>query len=226
MTMDKDVDYVNLEDSTEKILETIKNTNYSRLPVKGANGRVVGILRIRTFLIEYHRNKNAKIRSIMTCPYFINKDYMIDDLLTEMRQKKIQMAMVQDDDKKVVGLVTIEDVLEELVGEIWDEEDIVDHNFLSLGGNKYMVNTRMLMGNVYERMGVGSAPKKIASKPLLALILETLGRLPIEDESFIYENIEITTKTVENGTVTEVILHVLDEEDLLALQTSQNGQEV
>ncbi len=222
MTMDKDVDYLNLSDSTEQILETIKNTNYSRLPVKADNGKVIGILRIRTFLTEYHRNHNADLRSIMTCPYFINEKFMIDDLLTEMRQKKIQMAMVQDEEKKIVGLVTIEDVLEELVGEIWDEEDVVDHNFQALGGNKYLVNTRMLMGSVFERMGVGNAPKNTTSKPLLSFIIDCLGHLPQEDESFVRENIEITAKTVENGTVSEVIIHVLDEEDILALNNTDN----
>ena len=226
MTMDKDIDYVNLSDSTLQILETIKNTNYSRLPVKSQNGKVVGILRIRTFLREYHRNRKVNLRSVMTTPYFIHEDFMIDDLLTEMRQKKIQMAMVQDKNKAIVGLVTIEDVLEELVGEIWDEEDIVDQNFQALGGNKYMVNTRMLMSSVYEKMGVANAPKLIASKPLLSFILETLGHLPVEDESFVYENLEITTKTIENGTVTEVIVHLLDEEDILALQNTQKDAEV
>ncbi len=221
MTMDKDVDYLNFNATTEEILQTIKETNYSRLPVKTESGRVVGILRIRTFLTEYHRNPKLNLRSVMTRPYIINEDFMIDDLLTEMRQKKIQMAMVQDKDKKIVGLVTIEDVLEELVGEIWDEEDVVDQNFQALGGNKYMVNTRMIIGNVFERMGLGRAPKNIASKPLLSFILETLGHLPEEDESFVYENIEITAKTVDNGKATEVIVHVLDEEDLALLQGSE-----
>ena len=224
MTMDKDIDYIGLNDSTAKILETIKSTNYSRLPVKTGNGRIVGILRIRTFLTEYHRNNKINLRSVMTPPYFIDEKSMIDDLLTEMRQKKIQMAMVQDENKKIVGLVTIEDVLEELVGEIWDEEDIVDHNFQALGGNKYMVNTRMLMGNAFERIGEGNIPKHLISKPIISFILETLGHIPSEDESFVYENFEVTAKTVENGTVTEVIIHLLDEDDLLELKQQEESE--
>jgi CBS domain containing-hemolysin-like protein len=160
----------------------------------------------------------------MTPPYFIDEKSMIDDLLTEMRQKKIQMAMVQDKNKNVVGLVTIEDVLEELVGEIWDEEDIVDQNFQALGGNKYMVNTRMLMGSAFERIGEGNIPKHLISKPIISFILETLGHIPSEDESFIYENFEVTAKTIENGTVTEVIIHLLDEEDLLELKQAEESE--
>ena len=226
MTMDKDVDYINLGDSTEQILHAIKNTNYSRLPVKTANGRIAGIVRIRTFLTEYNKTHKVNLRSVMTTPYLINKGHKIDDLLSEMRQKKIQMAMVQDENKQIVGLVTIEDVLEELVGEIWDEEDVVDQNFQALGGNKYMINTRMLIGNAFEKIGLGKASRNVASKPILSFVLETLGHIPEEDESFVFENIEITAKTIENGTVTEVIVHVLDEEDLEQLQNSNTDEEV
>ncbi len=225
MTMEKDIDFISLNDSTEQILQAIKETNFSRLPVKSANGRVIGILRIRTYLAEHSRNPKVPLFSVITRPYFISEDAKIDDLLTEMRQKKIQMAIVQDNNKKVVGLVTVEDVLEELVGEIFDEEDEVDQNFQTLGGNKYMVNTRVLMATAYEKMGLGSAPKTFVSKPVLSFILETLGRIPEEDESFVFENLEFTAKTVTDGKLCEVIIHVLDEDDLLELQNSNKEKE-
>ncbi|MBR2614369.1 MAG: HlyC/CorC family transporter [Clostridia bacterium] len=225
MTMEKDIDFIDINCGLESVLEKIKQTNYSRLPVK-EGGKIVGILRVRTFLKEYHKNPKACVRLVMTVPYFIQEKVMIDDLLTEMRQKKIQMAIVQDEENNVVGLVTIEDILEELVGEIFDEEDVVDQNFQSLGGNKYMVNTRMLVGNAYERMGIGPAPRQIAAKPILSFILETLGHLPVEEESFIYDNLEITAETVEEDKVLEVIVHVLDEEDLLALKEAEVSKEV
>ena len=183
-------------------------------------------MRTRTYLIEHRRNPNLRLRSVIKPPYFVRKDAKIDNLLTDMRQHKLQVAMVLDDHKKVIGLVTIEDILEELVGEIFDEEDVVDQNFQTLGGNKYMVNTHMLMATVYERMSLGRAPRKIASKPMLSFILETLGHIPEEDESFLYENIEYTAKTVVDGRLTEVIVHVLDEEDLAALNAKEPDEEV
>jgi CBS domain containing-hemolysin-like protein len=143
-----------------------------------------------------------------------------------MRQHKLQVAMVLDDHKKAIGLVTIEDILEELVGEIFDEEDVVDQNFQTLGGNKYMVNTHMLMATAYERMSLDAPPRKIAVKPMLSFILEMLGHLPEEDESFLYENIRFTAKTVVNGRLTEVLLHILDEDDLAAMNAAELGEEV
>ena len=227
MTMDKDIDFIRLNATPAEILDTIRNTNHSRLPVKADNSdRVVGILRTRTYLIEYKRNPSVKLRSVMKPPHLVRKDTKIDDLLTEMRQRKLQVAMVLDDRKKVIGLVTVEDILEELVGEIFDEEDVVDQNFQTLGGNKYSVNTHMLMSMVYERMGLGSAPRKIASKPLLSFVLETLGHMPEEDESFLFGNIEFTAKTVEEGRLTEVIVHILDADDLAALKAESSDKEV
>ena len=227
MTMERDIDYIRVNDKPEQILEAIKNTNYSRLPVKAENSeRVIGILRTRTYLIEYKKNPALKLRSIMTSPYRVSKNAKIDDLLTDMRQHKLQLALVLDDSKKLVGLVTLEDIIEELVGEIFDEEDEVDSNFQTLGGNKYMVNTHMLVSEAYERMGLERAPKDIASKPMLSFILQSLGHLPEEDESFMYGNMEITAKTVEAGRVSEVIVHILDEEELAAISEKTADGEV
>ena len=225
MTMERDIDYICINYTTEQILETIRTTNHSRLPVKAANSdRIIGILRTRAYLTEYRRDPALKLRSVMKPPYFVRKDAKIDDLLTLMRQRKLQITVVTDEGKNTLGIVTIEDILEELVGEIFDEEDIVDKNFQTLGGNKYTINTHLLMSVAYERMGLGSAPKAIASKPLISFMLETLGHLPAEDESFLYGNLEFAAKTVVDGRVTEVIIHILDEEDLAA-RAADSGEE-
>ena len=227
MTMVKDMNFISVNSTSSEILSIILNTVHSRLPVRAANSdRIVGILRVRTYLREYRRNHNVNLRSVMTPPYIVRDNAKIDTLLSHMRQHKIQMAIVQDERKHVVGLVTIEDILEELVGEIYDEEDIVDKNFCALGGNKYVVNTRMLIADIYERAGLGNAPKQIAHKPLLSVMLEKLGRLPSEGEIFFYEGMEITPKTIANGKTTEVLLHILDEEDLALREAALKGEEV
>ena len=227
MTMEKDIEYLEIGYTTEQILKAICQTSHSRLPVKAdKSDRIVGILRTRAYLAAYKRNPSVSLRSLLTKPYIVREKAKIDALLNDMRQHKLQVALVQDSARKVVGLVTIEDILEELVGEIFDEEDVVDKNFQTLGGNKYLVNTHLMVGNAYERMGLGNAPRNIASKPLLSLILETLGHLPCEDESFLYGKLEITAETIENGRVTEVIIHILDDEDLAERLASDSGEAV
>ena len=227
MTMEKDINFIRINDTAEHILDVIRKTNYSRLPVKAANSeRIIGVIRTRNFLKEYKRNPKVVLRSVMVSPYVIRENTKIDSLLSHMRQHKLQMAIVQDYNKKIVGLVTLEDILEELVGEIFDEEDVVDQSFQALGGNKYMINTHMLVGNAYERMGIGRAPRAIASKPMLSFILETLGHLPKEEERFTYENLEITPKTFVDGRVIEVVVHILDDEDLAKLNADDVREEM
>ena len=215
MTMLRDMEMLNVSASTEEVLAAIKATNYSRIPVyAGDVNRIIGTLRVRRFLAEYHRNPKTTVRSVLSKPFFVTEDAKIDDLLTDMRQHKNHMALVRDKNKQITGLVTIEDILEELVGEIFDEEDVVDQNFQTLGGNHYLVNTHMLLGTLYERIGLTEAPKRQAEKPLLSLMLETLGRLPEVEESFVIGDLEFTVETVENGRPTRTFVHVLDEEEL------------
>ena len=227
MTMLRDMEMLDVSAGTEEVLAVLKQTNYSRIPVyAGDVNRMIGTLRVRKFLAEYRRNPKITVRAVLSKPYFVSEDAKIDDLLTDMRQHKNHMALVRDKNKRITGLVTIEDILEELVGEIFDEEDVVDHDFQMLGGNHYLVNTHMLLGMLYERIGLSRAPARQAGKPLLSLMLETLGRLPEVEESFVIGDLEFTVDAVENGRPTRTFVHVLDEEELAQRAAAAAQKEV
>jgi len=112
---------------TEKILEVIKNTGHSRIPVVDRKGNIKGILRIRKFLKSYISSgyKNVVLASVIDYPYFVRDDVVIDDLLRDMSNHRRNLAIVKDVDGNIVGIVTVEDILEELVGEIYDEDETV-----------------------------------------------------------------------------------------------------
>ncbi len=226
MTMAKDIEAISVHAETEEILRIIRSSNHSRLPVySGSPDHIIGTLRVRRFLVEHRKNPAVKLRNMLSAPYFVQEDANIDDVLSDMRQHKHHIAIVVDEAQKAVGLATVEDFLEELVGEIFDEEDVVDRNFQALGGNKYLVSTNMLVGNTYERMGHSTAPRGAAPKPWLSVILENLGHLPEEGESFLWSDLEITAAELENGTVTHVEVHILDEEELAARRaTAEEGE--
>ena len=213
MTMRGDICGIDSSLSTEEILSLIQNSIHSRIPVyDGDIDHIIGIVHTRTFIREYIRNKKTDIRSkaVLMPAYRVSPDAMIDDLLEEMRQHKFYLAVVSDSDGKTLGLVTIEDFLEELVGEIWDEDDVVDKNFIKLGGNRFLVNTHMTVGELTDRLGIKPLSSLSPIRPLLSVILEHFGKIPEEDESFTVECLEITIEKVENSSVSGVIIHLLD----------------
>lgn len=109
---------------TPQILEAVQKSVHSRIPVVDREGNIKGILQIRKFLKAYMKFKsNVIIASVMDYPYYVNADAPIDELLTEMSNHRRNLAIVKDTDGKILGIITVEDILEELVGEIYDEDD-------------------------------------------------------------------------------------------------------
>ena len=214
MTMRNDIYAVDVALSNQEILSVVRETKFTRLPVyEGSLDNILGVLHMRVFLRAYLKNPNVDIRSLLMPTFFVPPTAQIDELLSEMRQHKLDLAVVADETKQTLGLLTIEDFLEELVGEIWDEDDEVDENFLNFGGNRFCVNTHMTLGEACERMGTRCPRRQMANRPLITLLLSQFGRMPEEEESFVYYNMEITVKKVENNRVESVVIHLLSEKD-------------
>ena len=126
MTTIENIEAIDINLSNKEIINILKNTSYSRMPViNGSIDHIVGILSTRAFLKAYLSNKNFDLRSILSKTHYVRTTDGIHDLLDNMRNHKKYMAIVRDENNKVKGLVTIEDFLEELVGEIYDEGDVV-----------------------------------------------------------------------------------------------------
>ncbi len=224
MTMRGDIVAIDASLPNEEILARVRDSVHSRLPVyAGDLDHVLGLIHIRSFIREYLKNPDVDIRSLLIPAYHVKPEAMIDDLLTEMRQHKFYLAIVSDEEGKTVGLVTIEDFLEELVGEIWDEDDVVDRDFIKLGGNRFRVNTHMTLGELSDRLGV-KCPAS-ADKPLLALLLEHFGKIPEEDDEFLFDRLEITVGPVEGGRVGTVDVHLLSDEELEERRAETTGEE-
>ncbi|MCQ2427619.1 MAG: hemolysin family protein [Clostridia bacterium] len=215
MTMRDDIVYLDVHLSNQELIEAIKTIPHSRIPiVNGSLDNVVGVLPIRKFLRAYRQDKRVDKRTVMLKPHFINCTDSIQELLDSMRQHKIYLGIVRDSDGKVAGVVTIEDFLEELVGEIWDEEDVVDFDFYKLGGNRFNVSASLYTADVFAKIGIPLKDRRIGAYTVGVWVAQYFGRLPEADESFIYENLEITIDKVSSTRVLSVIIHLLDEEDL------------
>ena len=112
-----------LDMSGDEAMAVIRDDIHSRLPVVDADGNPVGMVQIRKFLRTRYKNASVSVKDIMDDIHFVNDDIAIDDLLTAMSNDKTHFSVVLDKDGKTIGIVTIEDILEELVGEIYDEDD-------------------------------------------------------------------------------------------------------
>lgn len=127
MTPWSKVVHVHEKDTNEKILECIRGTTLSRLPVINDEGWVVGTLSVRNFLKCYYKKESFNVREIMTSAAMINDSTPVDDLLSTLSANRTHIAYVQSMGK-ILGIITVEDILEELVGEIYDEKEGGDGN--------------------------------------------------------------------------------------------------
>lgn len=120
-----EVEKISVALKTPDILKIVKNSVHSRIPVVDRKGNLKGILQIRKFLKAYTKQKHAVIlASITDYPYYVDFDEPIDEVLTEMSNHRRNLAIVRGNDGKIAGIITVEDILEELVGEIYDEDDV------------------------------------------------------------------------------------------------------
>ena len=210
MTVRTDICAVDLSQSNEQILKKLMEYNYSRVPAYiGKLDNLVGILNARKFMIAYSKNPRFDVKPLVARPYPVRGSAKISDLLTFMRQRKIYMAVVTDEKKHIVGIVTIEDFLEELVGEIWDEDDEYDDAFLKTGGNHFVVSVKLTIGDAFDRMGLPCTNEVFRKKPLLAWLFEVFGRMPREDETFTFGALSVTIDAVdETGHPEKVEIYV------------------
>lgn len=126
-TARKDIVALDINSSQEEILAIIKKYKYSRIPMyKDSLDNIVGILPVRKFLKAYIKNQTIDLKDMLLKPHYTMCNMPIDNVLREMSGKKIHMSIVVDDNSKTLGIVTVEDILEELVGDIWDEDDVVN----------------------------------------------------------------------------------------------------
>ncbi|MBR2897991.1 MAG: HlyC/CorC family transporter [Oscillospiraceae bacterium] len=156
LTARVDLAAVNVDDPPEKLLAFIKEQRHSRLPVyEGSIDNVIGVLSIRKYLRAVaQQGVDQDIRSLMSAPYFVHQSTKIDDLLPLMSKQRLNMAVVTDNYGGTLGIVTVEDILEELVGEIWDEEDLVREPFIQLEDGVWDCAADETVADVLEKLDI------------------------------------------------------------------------
>lgn len=215
MTVREDVELIDITLSENEMLNIVRNTRHSRLPLyEGSVDNIVGVLPIRPFLKNYINKETTNLRSLMYQPLVVLPTTPVHELFDTMRNSKIYMAVVKGEDGEFEGIATIEDFVEEIVGEIWDEDDVVDKNFIKLGGYNYDVNARLTVGDTFSRLGRTVVDTRIRSKTLNTWMIENLGHVPEEDECFEYGDLTFEATDVDDdGRVIRITVSIRDEDD-------------
>ena len=200
-----DLAAIDLGDDLEKILADVRGQNHSRLPVyEGTIDNIVGVLQIRKFIKAYlHMGKNTDLRPLLDEPFFVHQSTNIDELLPMMAKGKKNIAIVTDNYGGTVGIVTIEDILEELVGEIWDEDDVVEEPIVELEDGVLRVDAEETVSDVFEHLGFEDPEEneELVNTQMGEWAYEQFTAIPQVGESFSYHNLTVTVDEMEHNRI-------------------------
>ncbi len=207
-----DVEAIPATATKEEAAAIFAETGYSRIPVyEESIDNIIGVIHQKDFHNQvYHTD--TPLESIINPVTFITKSMKIGNLLTLLQKNKTHLAVVADEYGGTVGIVTMEDILEELVGEIWDEHDEVVEDFVQIDENKYRVLGSANQEKMFEMFDLD---EEFESSSVGGWIAEQLNEIPEEGDHFEYKNLSVVVDKVENKRVLEVIITVnpVSEED-------------
>jgi len=206
---------IDIETPVEEILETVREQNHSRIPVyEDSPDKIIGILPIRRFLKSTIRNgAPTEIRSLLEEPFYVHSNVQIDQLLELLSHNHQNLAIVTDEYGGVAGLVTVEDILEELVGDIWDEDDVVEEPILQITKNLYIVDADETVGDLFEFLDFEDPEddKELENTRMGKWAFQQSMELPKPGDRFDYHGLRITVLTVIHNRIVKLKVETLSD---------------
>ena len=200
------VAFLKRDDARTTLLNEIAESGYSRFPVYGENiDDIVGILYAKTYLTAQSRGERYEMKDFLMPPRFVHASTHINRILLDMQREHAHMAVVVDDYGGVIGIITLEDILEELVGEIWDESDEVIENIRERPDGSYDINGSTRLSDMCESVGCSIDSN---ADTVGGWVTETLGGIPASGESFECGGMLVTVEATDERRVLEVNVNV------------------
>ena len=199
-------------DTKEEIAKVFAETGYSRLPVWHEDvDHITGIIYLKDFYNKAWRNGIAPQAIIRPAIYVIPQK-KIDEVLKELQMKKLHMAVVLDEYGGTLGIITMEDILEELVGEIWDEHDEVIHEIVKISDTEYLVRGNANLEDLFEELNIRQE-EEVDATTVSGWVMDLAGRIPKEQEVYCKDRLRITVLDMDGKRVDRVRVEVLEEEE-------------
>lgn len=197
---------IDIEDSFDEIIETANDSSYTRIPVyEDTVDNIIGILHLNHFYKHLAENPNGfDIREILMPVNFVHKTMPLNDVLKEMKRRQCHMVIVTDEYGGTMGCLTMEDVLEQLVGDIWDETDDIEPEIVETGENTFDVDGDMRLEDFLDEMDIDDRDFDDDNATVGGWAIEMLGDYPKVGDTFEYENLTVTVKKLQNRRVVSV----------------------
>ena len=216
MTSRQDVVDLDIKSSFQEVLNCIVENNYSRIPVYQDNSdNIRGVLYIKDLLPHLSKPATFRWQSLIRPPYFVPETKKIDDLLREFQDNKVHIAIVVDEFGGTSGIVTLEDILEEIVGEINDEYDEEEKNYTKINRNTYVFEGKTLLTDFCKILDVTDEEFEEVegdADTLAGLLLELKGDFPVVHEKFNYKNYQFEILKIEERRIAKIKVIVKENE--------------
>lgn len=207
MTARVDVYAIDIEDPWRDIVAAVEKSPYSRLPVyEGSIDNVIGVLYLNHFLKALtEKGKRTDIRKLLMQPCYIYKTMKLPAVLNQLRRAKQHLAIVSDEYGGTLGVLSMEDVLETIVGDIWDETDTVEQEVVERAEGSYELDGDMVLGDALELLGIDENEVEAESETLGGWTVETFGTFPREGDSFPFGGWSFTVLSMDGRRVEKLL---------------------
>ena len=208
MTVRKDIVCLDIKMKYPEVLGCIVENNYSRIPVFRDNAdNICGVLYTKDLLPHIDKPADFRWQSLIRPPYFVPETKKIDDLLKEFQNSKVHIAIVVDEFGGTSGIVTLEDIIEEIVGEINDEYDEEEKSYIRIDNSTYIFDGKTLLSDFYEIMGIDEkyfSEIEGDADTLAGLVLEMKGDFPKVNEKIAYKDFSFTALEIKERRIVRI----------------------
>lgn len=205
-----DVTFVSDDDSMEDVAKKFRETGYSRLPYYEHNvDNIIGMLHEKDFYNIYYTKSKTTLKQILRDVFFTNENIKISALLRQLQKQKLHMAIVVDEYGGTAGIITMEDILEELVGEIYDEHDEIIEYFKKKNENTYIINCDADIEEMFEYLNI-KPEEEYDYNTVSGWVIDSMDKIPITGESFDLDNMHVIITKANGKTVQEIKIILKD----------------
>ncbi len=201
------------EDSVEDIELMYRDSGYSRLPVyEDSLDNIIGVLHEKDFYYHLLYEKSTNIKEILQEVFYTSPHVKISSLLKQFQTSKSHMAVVVDEYGGTQGIITMEDILEELVGEIYDEHDEVIEYYKKLDDHNYLIKADLDIDDLFEHFGI-ETDEEFEFNTTSAWVIDVLDKIPVKGDGFDYKNMHVEVTDADSKKVNEIKITFKDNDD-------------